>query len=57
MCLGNISRDFTINNMTNKKKQNRINRSFFLFSVFSGDFNLIDANDILDFQKYLMKRT
>ena len=56
MGLGNISRDFTINNMI-KKKKNRINRSFFLFSVFSGDFNLIDANDILDFQKYLMKRT
>ena len=25
--------------------------------IFSVDFNLIDTNDILDIQKYLMKRT
>ena len=43
LCLGNISKDFTINNM---KKL-----------VFSVDFNLIDTNDILDIHKHLIKRT
>ena len=48
--LGNVSKDFIINNM----KKVRIKRSCKIFSV---DFNPIDANDILDIHKYLMKRT
>ena len=50
LCLANVSKDITINNM----KKNRIKRSWKIFSV---DFNLIDTNDILDIHKYLMKRT
>ena len=53
LCLGNISKDFTIDNSkkTNKKK-NRLKRSCNFFSV---DLNPIDTNDILDIHKYLMK--
>ena len=54
LCLGNIWRDFTINNMKKKKKKNRIKRSYKLFTV---DFNPIDTNDILDIHRYSMKRT
>ena len=50
LCLGNVSKDFTINNM----KKNRIKGNVKFFSV---DFNPIDTNDILDLHKYLMKRT
>ena len=35
-------------------KKNGITRSC---NFFSADFNPIDANDILDIHKYLMKRT
>ena len=48
-CLGNISKDFTVNNI-----KYRIKRSGKFFSV---DFNPIDTNNILDIHKYLMKRT
>ena len=47
LCLGNISKDCTIDNM-----KNRIKRSCKIFSV---DFNPIDTNNILDIHKYLMK--
>ena len=50
LCLGKISKDFTINNM----KINGIRRVVNFFSVY---FNPIDTNDILDIHKYLMKRT
>ena len=46
LCLGNTSKDFTINNMK-KTKQNRIKRSFNFFFV-CVDFNPIDTNHILD---------
>ena len=49
--LGNISKDFTINNM---KKRNRIKRTC---KIFSANFNPIDTKDVLDIQKYLMKKT
>ena len=49
-CLGNASKDFTINNL---KKKNRIKR---ICKIFSVDFNSIDTNDILGIHKYLMKR-
>ena len=50
LCLGNISKDFTISNMI---KKNRIKRKCNFFF----DFNPIDTNDILDILKYLMKKT
>ena len=49
LCLGNISKDFTINNL-----KNMIKRTFKFFFV---DFNPIDTDNILDIHKYLMKRT
>ena len=50
LCSGNISKDFTINNL--KKKT-----GFKVVKNFSVDFKPIDNNDILDTHKYLMKRT
>ena len=49
LCLGNISKDFTINNMRKTLKERVI--------FFPVDFNPIDTNDILDIHKYLMKGT
>ena len=48
LCLGNISKDFTINNM--KKAGLGGDVKFFYI-----DFNPIYAKDILDIRKYLMK--
>ena len=53
LCLGNISKDFTINNMK-KKKKTRTKRSCKIFSV---DFNPIDTKNILEIHRYLKKRT
>ena len=50
LCLGNISKDFTINNMAKPGLKG-------IVKCFSIDFNPIDTNDILDIHKYLMKRT
>ena len=49
LCLGNMSKDFTINNM----KKNRSKGNCKIFCV---AFNPIDTNDILDIHKYLMKK-
>ena len=49
LCLGNISKDFTINNM----KKTGLKGIVKLFSV---DFNPTDTSDVLDIHKYLMKR-
>ena len=49
--MGNISKDFTVNNM---KKKTGLKGVVKFFSV---DFNPIDTNDILDIYRYLMKRT
>ena len=49
LCFGNISKDFTINNMRKPGKE--------IVKVFPVDFNPIDTNDILDINKYLIKRT
>ena len=51
LCLGNILKDFPINNM---KKKTGLKGIVKLFSV---DFNPIDNNNISDIHKYLMKRT
>ena len=50
LCLGNISKDFTIKNMKKKGLKGVI-------IFFSVDFNPIGTNDILDIHKYLMKGT
>ena len=50
LCLGNISKDFTINNMTKTELKGVV-------KFFSVDFNPIDTNDTNDIHKYLMKRT
>ena len=50
LCLGNISKCFTIHNI----KKTGLNGVVNFFSV---DINPIDTNDILDIHKYLMKRT
>ena len=47
LCLGNISKDFTIEK---SKKQDSNN-------FFSVNFNPINTNNILDINKYLMKGT
>ena len=49
LCLGNISKDFTINNMKKTGLGGVVN-------FFSVDFNAIDTNYILDIHKYLMKK-
>ena len=50
LCLGNVSKDFTINNMKKTGLKG-------IVKSFPVDFNPIDNNDILDIHKYLMKRT
>ena len=49
LCLGNVSKDFTINNMKKTGIKGVVN--FFVV-----DFKPIDIKDILDIHKYLMKR-
>ena len=51
MCLGNISNDFTINNL---KKKTGLKGTLIIFSV---DYNAIDTNGILDIHRYLTKKT
>ena len=48
LCLRNISKDFTVDNM----KQNRLNA----LSDFSVDYNTIDIGNIVDIHKFLMKK-
>ena len=50
LCLGNVSKDFTINNMK-KPGLKGVVKFFYV------DFNPIDTNNILDIHKYLMERT
>ena len=49
MRLGNISKDFTVDNM----KNTALNEYFYDFSV---DYNTIDVSDIIDVHKSLMKK-
>ena len=49
LCLGNISKDFTVNNM----KKTGLKGSVKVFSV---DYNVIDTKDILNIHIYLMKK-
>ena len=49
LCLGNISKDFSIGNM----KKTGLNRHVYDFSV---DYNAIKTDNILDNHKYLMEK-
>ena len=49
LCLGNISKDFSVNNM----KKTGLNGYVYDFSV---DYDAIAVHDILDIHKYLMER-
>ena len=49
LCLGNISRDFSVNNM----KKAGLTWRVYEFSV---DYKTFDTNDIIDIHKYSMKR-
>ena len=49
MCLGNISKDFTVDSM----KKTGLYGYVYYFSVY---YDCIDINDILDIHKYLMKK-
>ena len=49
LCLGNISKDWTNDNM----KKTRFNGYIYDFSA---DYNAIAVSDILDIHKYLMKK-
>ena len=50
LCLGNISRDWSVDNM---KKKTGLNGYVYDFSV---DYDAIAIDDILDIHKYLMKQ-
>ena len=52
LCLGNISKDWSVDNMKNMKKTG-LNGYICGFSV---DYDAIAVNDILDIQTYLMKK-
>ena len=49
LCLGNISKDFSLDNM----KKTGLNG---YFQDFSFDYGTIDVDNILDIYKYLMKK-
>ena len=49
LCLGSISKDWTVDNM----KKTRLNEYIY---VFRADYDVIPVDDILDIQKYLMKK-
>ena len=50
LCLQNISKDFTANNL---KKKTGLNGYVYEFSV---DYNVIDTSNIIDIHKYLTKK-
>ena len=50
LCLGNISKDFSVDNM---KKKTGLNRYVYNFSV---DYDAIAVDDILDLCKYFMEK-
>ena len=50
LCLGNISKDWSVDNM---KKKTGFNEYVYDFSV---DHDATDVDDILDIHKFLMKK-
>ena len=53
LCLGNISRDWSVDNMKKKTTTTGFNGYVYDFSV---DYVAITVNDIKDIHKYLMKK-
>ena len=53
-CLGNISKDCSIDNKIKKMKGTGLNGYVYDFSV---NYNAIAGDDILDIHKYLMKKS
>ena len=49
MCLGNVSKDFTIDNM--KKSEIKVKYNFF-----SVNYRSINTNEIIDIHKYLINK-
>ena len=49
LCLGNISEDFSVDNMI------KAGLNGYVF-YFSGDYDAVAVDDILDIHKYLMKK-
>ena len=54
LCLENISKDFTTNNMKKKREKNSIEWIYLRFFV---DYNNVGLNNIINFHKYLMKKS
>ena len=55
LCLDNISKDFTINDITKTGLKGVVN--FFSVDTVLYHFNPVDTNNILDIHTYLMNRT
>ena len=53
LCLGNISKDWSTDNMKKKKKKTGFHGYVFDFSV---DYDAIDVDDIKDIYNYLVKK-
>ena len=51
-CLGNLSKDFTIDNM--KKNLSKMHQNLFVYDI-SIEHDTVGVSDILNIHKYLMK--
>ena len=54
LCLGNISKDWSVDNMK-KKKQRKTELNGYVYD-FSVDYDSTDADDIKDIHNYLMRK-
>ena len=55
LCLGDISKDWSIDNMKKKKKKEEAGFNGYVYD-FSVDYYSSDADDIVDIHRYLMKK-
>ena len=55
MCSGNISKDFSANNIKKKKKKKKTGLDGSLYEFFAY-YIFIDDSNIIDIHKYLMKK-
>ena len=51
-CLGNLSKDFTVDNV--KKNLSKMDQNLFVYDI-SIDHETVGVSDILNIHKYLMK--